>query len=143
MNIDISEYTAVCTKHTGEAPPVRWLELAQLLDPRHDRGWHFVIDDCGRPYWIFGLGGAALVVADVDGATRRFHLFECHGDADHYFDEVDELAGLLHELEYANRGLTSLQVALVEDGFGSARMLNDLQIELARQDAAMDISHLE
>lgn len=88
--------------------------------------------------WCFGLGRAAALVADVDLASRRFHLFEDVSDTDHFSDDIEALAGVLDRLERANRGLNDFQKAAIADGIGPLEMLEGLQQELARQDAAMD-----
>ena len=92
----------------------------------------------GEPMWCFGLGRAALLVADVDLESRRFHLFEYSADKDHFFDEIEALAAVLNRFERANRGLTSLQKDCIADDIGSVEMLETLLRELAKQDAAMD-----
>ena len=88
--------------------------------------------------WCFGLGGAALLVADIDLESRRFHLFEYVADKDRFFDEIEALAAVLDRHERANRGLTSLQRDCIADDIGTVEMLESLQRELAKQDAAMD-----
>ena len=88
--------------------------------------------------WCFGLGRAALLVADIDLASRRFHLFEDAADKDYFFDDIEALAVVLDRFERANRGLTHFQKAAIADGIGPLEMLESLQLELAKQDAAMD-----
>ena len=136
----MDRYTDICSAYCGENPPLKWIEIAQLLMPRVNRGWRFEQQDNGEPIWAFGLGGAALLVVDVDLESRRFHLFEYLADTDRYFAEISDLASLLDDLERANRGLTRLQIEIIEDGFGSADMLNGLLRERAQQDAALDTS---
>ncbi len=87
--------------------------------------------------WCFGLGRAALLVADVDLASRRFHLFEHVADRDHFFDDIEALAVKLDHFERDNRGLTHFQKAAIADGIGPVEMLEGLQLELAKQDTAM------
>ena len=137
MDFDIEAYASACSAYCGEDPPLRWLELATLLTARKDRGWHFKVQQ-GEPMWGFGLGGAALLVANVDLESRRFHLFEYSADRDHFFDEIEALAAVLDHHERANRGLTSLQKEYIAHDTGTVEMLGDLQRELAQQDAAMD-----
>ena len=136
MDFDFDEYVAACAAYRGEDPPLLWIELAELLLPRRQRGWRFETED-GEPFWAFGLGGAALLVADIHPERPRFHLFEAGADSDRYFDEAEQLAAVLESREQANRGLTRLQKDCIEDGIGSRDDLRMLQHELARQDEAM------
>lgn len=138
MHFNMDRYTEVCIEHCGEKPPLQWIEIALMLRPRIDHGWHFEQDDDGKPFWAFGLGGAALLVIDVELETHRYHLFEHASDSDRFFDNIGGLAILLDELELANRGLTCLQSEMIEDGIGSTTMLAQLLQELARQDAKLD-----
>lgn len=139
MNFDMDRYTDICTDHCGENPPLQWIEIARLFEPRIERGWRFVQNDDGVPYWAFGLGRTALLVVDVELETRRFHLFEYASDSGTYCDDIGELTILLDELELTNRGLTPLQVEMIENEVGSIAMLTQLQHELARQDAALNL----
>ena len=86
--------------------------------------------------WCFGLGRAALLVANTDLASRRFHLFEHVSDMDHFFDDIEGLAVVLDRFERADRGLTHFQKAAIADDIGPLKMLEGLHLELAKQDDA-------
>ena len=118
-------------------PDSLWDQLSGFLEPRQDRGWRLEEEQSGSPIWAYGLGGAALLVAEVSGP--QIHLFDYIGDSDYYFDSVSEFASKIDGFERQNRGITPLQKALIEDGTGSVEMLEGLQDELARQDHALDI----
>ena len=57
---------------------------------------------------------------------------------DHFFDDIEALAVVLDRFERANRGLTHFQKAAIADDIGPLKMLEGLQLELAKQDVAMD-----
>jgi len=109
-------------------------DLAALLGPRSALGWRWEAAD---GIWCFGLAGAALLVANVDGG--RLHLFDHDADEDLYFETIDQLAAALSARERARRGFTPLQREILESDIElDGETLARYHAELAEQDRAFD-----
>lgn len=136
----MDEYERQCALVHGRRTLTRWNELRAVLEPRSKRGWYFApAADRGSmsdPLWAFGLGGAALLVADV--VEGRFHLFNHTADTDSYFDDVGAFAEALAPAEEANRGLTGLQKEILETVDLDPDSVENHYRELREQEEAFD-----
>lgn len=135
----MAEYEAQCRRVIPEAELPAWLKLGEVLVPRRERGWRFNLDEEGRdgPLWTFGIGGTALLVADVRNGS--YHVFDYGADEDLFFTTASDMERALPPLELANRGLTPLQQSILEsDTPLDSGSLEVMMAELERQDRAFD-----
>lgn len=115
--IDRDDYRDLCLEYGGGWDSIdTWLQLWDLLEPRHDHGWHFEFpeenpgpDEPGA-IWCFGLADECLVVVRAAGELIVVYI---HPTDDEFpVTSAVNFADLLPALEREHAGFSPIYLGL-------------------------------